>query len=193
MNEIKLTDEEWLAEQKLVDEEIVKALECCAVEPCEDCGNCPRFTKEKLCHKANAKQSLNFIHRLQSERDKWFNHSIDLQAQINTLQLEKNKQKAEIERLTEENEFAKKVLSCSKRKTRIGDLFKQNTELQRRVDELKEERYYTEQDTAKEILQEMESFKHYAEKSGRIADKLGATIAIKTIKEILKSKGVEVE
>ena len=27
-------------EKKLTDEEIVKALECCAVEPCEDCGNC---------------------------------------------------------------------------------------------------------------------------------------------------------
>ena len=53
--------------------------------------------------------------------------------------------------------------------------------------------YRKERDTAKEILQEIESFKHYAETSGRIADKLGATIAIKTIKEILKSKGVEVK
>ena len=59
-----------MEEKKLTDEEIVKALECCAVEPCEDCGNCPRFTKEKLCHKANAKQSLDLIHRLQSENEK---------------------------------------------------------------------------------------------------------------------------
>ena len=54
-----------MEEKKLTDEEIIKALECCAVEPCEDCGNCPRFTKEKLCHKANAKQSLDLIRRLQ--------------------------------------------------------------------------------------------------------------------------------
>lgn len=59
-----------MEEKKLTDEEIVKALECCAVEPCEDCGNCPRFTKEKLCHKANAKQSLDLIHRLQNENER---------------------------------------------------------------------------------------------------------------------------
>lgn len=52
---------------EMTDEEIVKALECCAVEPCEDCGNCPRFTKEKLCHKANAKQSLDLINRQKAE------------------------------------------------------------------------------------------------------------------------------
>lgn len=122
-----------MEEKKLTDEEIVKALECCAVEPCEDCGNCPRFTKEKLCHKANAKQSLDLIHR----------------------------QNAKIERLTEENkrfwdryhrgykvgyEYGKQDTLTSDRKedctvqsetTECDNLRAENEELQKQVDELK--------------------------------------------------------
>ena len=57
-------------EKKLTDEEIIKALECCINDEGCDCGNCPDFTKEKLCHKANAKQSLDLIHRLQEQNGK---------------------------------------------------------------------------------------------------------------------------
>ena len=96
-----------MEENKLTNEEIVKALECCAVEPCEDCGNCPRFTKEKLCHKANAKQSLDLIHRLQgvNERIQEISKekSKDYYAVAQTCALQEEtiaKQKAEIERLS---------------------------------------------------------------------------------------------
>lgn len=81
-----------MEEKKLTDEEIVRALECCAVEPCEDCGNCPRFTKEKLCHKANAKQSLDLIRRLQSENKRLSEKAV-------ALEVETNNQKAKIERI----------------------------------------------------------------------------------------------
>lgn len=136
-------------EKKLTDEEIVKSLECCAVEPCEDCGNCPRFTKEKLCHKANAKQSLDLIHRLQNDITE---KDIELERARNAINERDEwyaEQKAENERLTEENERLDKLLG-EKRMDELNTakkiiaqncvLNEENAELQKQVDVLKAEK-----------------------------------------------------
>ena len=132
----------------LTDDEIVKALECCAVEPCEDCDNCPRFTKEKLCHKANAKQSLDLIHRLQSEnaeKDKKIEYYKDREKSfvnaVEKLKKEKSELKAEIERLTEKNEsLEERNRILKKYKSMWAELDTKNTELQKQTNELKEQR-----------------------------------------------------
>lgn len=158
-------------EKKLTDEEIVKALECCIED--DLCKACPLCAESRCIRKRNT-LTLDLIHRLQSEH----------------------------KRLTEEkNQSAETAV----------DALTQNIELQKKVDELKEERDTYKnavsneseaydlgyalgydiavKDTAKEILQELDLFfkgttfrKGYEFKN--IEQKL---------KEIAKSKGVEVE
>lgn len=124
----------------LTDEEIVKALECCGDNDMV-CHKCPLIGSDK-CHCLEL-FALDLIHRLQDERDKLFNHSVDLQEQINTLRLEKVKQKAEIERLTKErNKYIielEDVESANDYANKFLDEYKaKNAELQKQVDELKE-------------------------------------------------------
>ena len=65
-----------------------------------------------------------------------------------------------------------------------ADLKAKNAELQKQVDELKEERYYTEQDTAKEIFTDL--LKEFSiRKSCGNADVV--------VREMATRKGVEVE
>jgi predicted RNase H-like nuclease (RuvC/YqgF family) len=95
-------------EKKLTDEEIVKALECCV--EVGRCGECPYHINKIDCvpYQRIEKDSLDLIHRLQSENAK---------------------QKAEIERLTKEKSFATRKMMESKAKA---------VELQKQVDELTE-------------------------------------------------------
>ena len=77
----------------------------------------------------------------------------------------------EIERLTEEKWQLQDDLD---------NYHAENTELRKQVDELKEERYYTEQDTAKEILQE-------------VLEDIGEFYAGDIVEELAKRYGLEVE
>lgn len=134
-----------MEEKKLTDEEIIKAFEQCNIKG-GSCKGCAYAVEAKGDIRCKMKQmridTLDLIHRLQSERDKWFNHSVELQEQINTLRLDENKQKAEIERLTEEkqayikdyefvkNEYASALMT-------LGKEGEAKAELQKQVDELK--------------------------------------------------------
>ena len=119
-----------MEEKKLTDEEIVKSLECCAVEPCEDCGNCPRFTKEKLCHKANAKQSLDLINRQKAEIER-------LKGFLSTFETVIAEQKEDIEKRVEVlyPDFMKEYRRA---KNDLKESLDREMELQKQVDELKE-------------------------------------------------------
>lgn len=84
-----------MEEKKLTDEEIVKALDCCAVG--RKCGECPYFIKKIDCLLGQRIESdlLDLIHRLQSELSKELAEHEEFTKKAN----------AEIERLTEENEY----------------------------------------------------------------------------------------
>lgn len=141
------------------------------------------------------------------------------------------KQKAEIERLTEERDgyLNDRFAVCHA----LRQMKEQNAELQKQVDELKEQRdvfkrlfesantsnfttnsiietmnsFYREQaehlaglkieqavkDEAKEILDGLSERKERVKNFYGVAESVGVDIAINTIKEILKQKGVEVE
>lgn len=101
-----------MKEKKLTDEEIVKALECkvggCMI--CESVNASCLYDMSSYCdHEKHLKDILDLIHRLQ---------------------IENADQKAEIERLTEENGQLKGYNS---------GLEYENAELQKQVDELKEQ------------------------------------------------------
>ena len=110
--EKKLTNEVVVAKNAITDEEIVKALDICYTSPC--CTNeCPYFNKN----------GRNFC----VESKAFYN---DLKALINRLQDEN-------ERLTEDCESADAVLEAQ---THLIDLIKKDkAELQKQVDELKNE------------------------------------------------------
>jgi hypothetical protein len=93
-------------EKKLTDEEIVKALECCAND--EMCRECPYFIKGIDCgEQRSEKDYLDLIHRLQG------NYSNLKERYVKVLGLNEKviaEQKAEIERLNGENgEFFPKI------------------------------------------------------------------------------------
>lgn len=107
------------------------------------------------------------------EGSKWKAYNLqEIPDLIRRLQSENVKQKAEIERLTlaveglkgenkvihkENDELLGKIERLTKENSNVismnDALYREKAELQKQVDELKEERYYTEQDTAKEILE----------------------------------------
>lgn len=116
-----------MKEKKLTDEEIVKALELCVKN---DCEKCPYLIKGFDCviSKQAENDFLDLIHRLQDENKK----------------LEKDVH--DMSWIIKVHKYCVGADHCQNSSTR-------EYELQKQVDELKEERYYTEQDTAKEILQ----------------------------------------
>lgn len=169
MEEKKLTDEEYrkildgVMEQaekdfgkdinvpnktELSDEEIVKALECC-VEGGR-CGECPYHINKIDCvpYQRSEKDTLDLIHRLQSENA--------------TLKTELRKECEEHEEFTkkakEEIEFATKVISMSKRKTKIADLLKEIDYLKNCADNFLAD-YQKAQKQVDELEQELENKK----------------------------------
>ena len=116
------------------------------------------------------------------EGSKWKAYNLqEIPDLIRRLQSENVKQKAEIERLTlaveglkgenkvihkENDELLGKIERLTKENSNVismnDALYREKAELQKQVDELKEERYYTEQDTAREILDEVS--KHFGGK-----------------------------
>ena len=198
-------------EKKLTDEEIVKALKCCTVDELTDCENCPLLRESCAIIR---KYALDLIHRLQNEVSQWKSkaehieevYNADREHFIKTT----TEQKAEIERLTEENEYLDMVA-----KQALTDY--QNTQVQ--VDELTEKlgkvlsgikadellvakgMEQTVKDTAKEILPEMlaraKRLKEQFDSTtyGTNREHLIATIEIEIegIKNLAKRYGVEVE
>ena len=148
-----------MEEKKLTDEEIVKSLEYCA-----NGGNCQRgqcsFTKHQehgrknFCFGYGSECALDLIHRLQDENEGLKEHG---QILINSLHKTIDEQKAEIERLTEENEY---LDMCGKQF--LADYQKceiENSELQEQVDELKE-RYLEESKERCEFEQKYKKIQH---------------------------------
>lgn len=94
-------------EKKLTDEELVKALECCVKN---DCEKCPYLIKGFDCviSKQEENDVLELIHRLQSENERLslIAGMIDKGVAVEIVNMQEtiDKQKAEIERLTEEHE-----------------------------------------------------------------------------------------
>lgn len=133
-------------EKKLTDEEIVKALDVCYNSPCCN-ADCPYFNKNgrNLCLENKA-----FYRDMKRIAEEYV------------------KQKAEIERLTEENKAIR--INCEKARNITGQMFDKNDELQKQVDELKANQVIecygmlkgcdmvnqAVKDTAREILQMVE-------------------------------------
>ena len=142
-------------EKKLNDEEIVKALEICAIEvdihDKDDCKECPYFMKKIDCvtGQRSEKDILALIHRLQ---ERVFDYE-NLERQAKKLELENIEQKAGIERLTEERYKYKELYETMYRKysdlsheefycmvleKEKNEYLDKALELQKQVDELKE-------------------------------------------------------
>jgi hypothetical protein len=130
-------------EKKLTDEEIVKALAHCTVNY-PSCEGCPLYN-EKNCATKAIENTIALIHRLQDEKQKVVQ---DYYCEAQHCDVQKDiieKQKAEIERLTEENKHLDKLLG-EKRLDELNvakqivaqncSLNEENAELQKQVDEL---------------------------------------------------------
>ena len=108
-----------MEEKKLTDEEIVQALECCAQE--DGCCDCPVWTVGiPSCVETIATNTLDFIHRLQDE-------NALLKEQI----IGECKEHEEFVLLAKKTVDQLLVVLLSERE--------KHTELQKQVDELKEE------------------------------------------------------
>ena len=154
-------------EKKLTDEEIVKALECMTGVQLIDCDNCP-FMDGNFCDDfAIARNALDFIHRLQRENEQltaFKNEAISMSLYgkgrkdgEDVAKMELEQQKAEIERLMEERDKAKR--DNTSLIYNISEVEKENDELRKQVEEMKiylaSEKVCSKQavkDTAKEIL-----------------------------------------
>ena len=181
-----------MEEKKLTDEMIVKALEMdCLCVVYGDCESCPFFDKDcRILPKA----IKDLIHRLQDENKRLsliagiVNKGVAVE--IVNMQETIDKQKAKIERLTEERDKAKR--DNTSLIYNISRVEKENDELRKQVEELKiylaSEKVCSKQavkDTAKEIL----------DKAIIIDKNTGdkGFICIEALTELCKSKGVEVE
>lgn len=145
-----------------------------------------------------AKMALDFINRLQNEVSQWKSkaehieevYDADREHFIKTT----TEQKAEIERLTEENEHLDMVA-----KQALADY--QNAQVQ--VDELLRDKGFliadltnarqAVKDTAKEIIDELNSIKPNVRSTYGVQEQVGVDIAINRVKTYFKQKGVEVE
>jgi DNA-binding transcriptional MerR regulator len=134
-----------MQEKKLNDDEIVKALECCkqkgGKDTCKYCYTCPASVWDfedgiTECNVDLFQKAINLIHRLQSDLETCSN--IEKQEKETNAEL-----RQEIERLTEERDMYADDLywkaEVRKREDFITELTVENSELQKQVDELKEE------------------------------------------------------
>jgi hypothetical protein len=96
-------------EKKLTDEEIVKALESCKKD---DCDNCPNTFGN--CYANLAGYALDLIHRLQEENGNQVRMRCDMQRKFDDLQKLCIEQKAEIEWLKNFIDFKTANVMCDK-------------------------------------------------------------------------------
>jgi hypothetical protein len=149
-----------MEEKKLTDEEIVKAFENCCVNDC-GCAECPYATwyigNSGGCDGDIEAYVLDLIHRLQAQNAEYERKLTDGELvskewhdeQVGHAELVIEEQKAEIERLTREVDKQKNFVTAWEESWKIADeqntkmrvkLKKENAELQKQVDELKDER-----------------------------------------------------
>lgn len=178
-----------MEEKKLNIEETIKALECCERGNAK-CSACPRnISGNELrtpdCRDELRKQALDVIYCLQEEVLRKDCNITRLTGDHNR---KKQELKAEIDRLTEENEHLDMVA-----KQALADY--QNAQVQ--VDECKEilERRAVNNFAweAGKIVAELESIKPTVRETYGGEEQVGVDIAINRIKTMVKSKGVEVE
>lgn len=202
-----------MEEKKLTDEEIVKALECCAtisVNPYlrGECIDCPYFQKHIDCVEGRRSEMdcIDLIHRLKDENESLKKREKIADEDLNNVSNEwancrdeNAKLKAEIERLTAEINQRRERMS--RMDCNYATELQKKAKLQKQVDELKTENkeLYKEhttliagsilkqqdivKDTAREILQEL-----YDQIDENTPKWVGVQIKI-----IAKRKGVEVE
>lgn len=116
--------------KKLTDEEIIKALECCAVDEVTDCEN-GQLLRESCA--IIRKYALDLIHRLQAENEKLRNSKV-IQETVDYCAEDLKKAQAEIEQMEKENEELTISYNGVQKQAR-----ERCEELQKQVDELKEE------------------------------------------------------
>lgn len=175
-------------ENKLTDEEIVKALECCMRNEEENswayCAGCPvgGCENEDIVENTDylVRGAIDLIHRLQDENKR-------LKKQLKSLQedmkLEVGIRNKEIERLNKENDqlvIEKRIIKDQK-----YEALQKLDEMTNKCNEIYWFKHYeqAEKDTAKEILQEL-----YDQIDENTPKWVGVQIKI-----IAKRKGVEVE
>jgi chromosome segregation ATPase len=140
-----------MEEKKLTDEEIVKALECCG--ELDNCFDCPIMVEMKRRNFICREVVLDLIHRLQAQNAEYERKLTDGELvskewhdeQVGHAELVIEEQKAEIERLKEDRN---QLALCNKGlqdgineyQADNAELGRKNAELQKQVDELKDER-----------------------------------------------------
>jgi chromosome segregation ATPase len=197
-----------MEEKTLLDEEIIKGLECCAVG--RKCGECPYFIKKIDCLLGQRIESdlLDLINRLKENNANQVRMRCDMQRKFDDLQTLCTEKKAEIERLTEElKNCGQELIESNREQEELQD---RTAELQKQVDELKKSqanKYALEavydngyeqavKDTAKEIFKEIFESVVFSFK-GNEDYKKGFCDALeqydKQLRDLAKLKGVEVE
>jgi chromosome segregation ATPase len=201
-----------MEEKTLLDEEIIKGLECCAVG--RKCGECPYFIKKIDCLLGQRIESdlLDLINRLKENNANQVRMRCDMQRKFDDLQTLCTEKKAEIERLTEElKNCGQELIESNREQEELQD---RTAELQKQVDELetvlRQERIEKKRlrdafvrvekqavkDTAKEIFKEIFESVVFSFK-GNEDYKKGFCDALeqynKQLRDLAKLKGVEVE
>ena len=203
-----------MKEKKLTDEEIVKALECCAVG--RKCGECPYCIKKIDCLLGQRAEVdwLDLIHRLQNEASQWkskaehieevydadrehfIKTTAEQKAEIEKLKTELRKElteheeftqkaKAEIERIAKEKKSDAMLLYASG--LACEQVKTENAELQKQVDELTAK--YRNLENNYEYTHEL--YRQYEKQVDELTDKLGKVLLEIDIDEMLVAKGVE--
>ena len=89
---------------RLTDNEIVKVLECCVKQRCESCLQYGMYADDENCMRFAMENAFDLINRLQAKNKELDEKLIIQKGLIDT-------QKAEIERLKEENKFHRKTIT----------------------------------------------------------------------------------
>lgn len=131
-----------MEEKNLTNEEIVQALECCVKEEHKDCPHCGEFVSQFDCMRNAISNALDLIHRLQADNIQFKWNYVELKERyVKVLDLNEKviaEQKDEIERLTEEKWKVQDDLDNYHAMLKESE--KKNYELQKQVDELREEK-----------------------------------------------------
>lgn len=186
-------------EKKLTDEEIVKALKCCMrIDGCDKCPLVEIPTIEQ-CRNNKNKCALDLIKHLQGENKRLKQSNKNTLFVNEQVMSENAKQKAEIERLTEENAY---LDGCAKQF--LADYQKCEVELSEQEDKCLDCPYQLKfneiekqavKDTAKEICILIDNIKNIFPNSISGYEKaLGWSMCIDKLKEICKERyGVSYE
>ena len=145
--------------KKLTDEEIINALDCCAVDEVTDCENGPLLRESCAIIR---KYALDLIHRLQAENEKLRNSKV-IQETVDYCAEDLKKAQAEIEQKEKENEELTISYNGVQKQAR-----ERCEELQNQVDELtaeKENLYFQNQNLQTYIDNHEQIWKRNTEKA----------------------------